>query len=64
MVGYMKNNVNKYNGSCKLVALELDNNCFYIVATKLHELHTYTIPHIMSCVNCNSCDLSNNIHVI
>jgi hypothetical protein len=64
MDGYMKSNVNKYSGSCKLVALELDNSCFYIVATKLHELHTYIISHRMSCVNCNSSDLSNNIRVI
>jgi hypothetical protein len=60
----MKNNVNKYNGSCKLVALELDNSCFYIVAIKLHEFHRYTIPRTVSHVNCISCDLFNNICVV
>jgi hypothetical protein len=53
-----------YNGSYKLVALELHNNCSCIVTTKLHELHTYTVPHMMNCICCNSCNSSNNTHVV
>jgi len=31
------------------------NNCSYIVAIELHELHTYIVPHMVSCVHYNSC---------
>jgi hypothetical protein len=53
-----------YNSSCKLVALELLNNCACTITTKLHKLHTYTIPHIMSCIPYNSINSSNNSHAI
>ncbi len=53
-----------YNHSCKLVALELHNNCSYIIATELHELHTYMVPHTMYWICCNSCNSSNNTHSI
>jgi hypothetical protein len=50
-----------YHGSYKLVALELHNNCSYIVVNKLHKLHMYTISHMVNCIHCNSCNLSDNI---
>jgi len=53
-----------YNNNCKLVALALHNSCYYIVVIKLHELHMYMIPHMLSCIHCNSCNLSNSIHAI
>jgi len=37
-----------YHGSCKLVALELHNNCSYIVVNKLHKLHMYMVSHIVN----------------
>jgi hypothetical protein len=49
-----------YHGSCKLVALELHNNYFYIVVIKLH---MYAISHTMRCICCNSYNLSNITHV-
>jgi hypothetical protein len=45
-----------------LVALELHNNYSYIVVIELHELHMYIFSHMVSCILCNSFDLSNNIH--
>jgi hypothetical protein len=51
-----------YYGICKLVALELHNNCSYIVVTKLHDLHMYIVSHTMSCICCSSCNLFNNTH--
>jgi len=53
-----------YNGNYKLVALKLHNICFFIIATKLHELHTYTVPHMMNCICCNSCNSSSNTRVV
>jgi hypothetical protein len=53
-----------YNSSCKLVALELPNNCSCTITIELHKLHTYKIPHIMSCIHYNSINSSNNIHAI
>ncbi len=37
-----------YYGNYKLIALELHNNCFYIVVTELHGLHMYTISHMLT----------------
>ncbi len=51
-----------YHGSWKLVALELYNNCFYMVVIKLNELHMYTVSHMMNYIHYNSYDLSNNTH--
>jgi hypothetical protein len=51
-----------YYKSCKLVALKLHDSCFYIVVTKLHELHMYIVSHTMSCIRYSSCNLSNNTH--
>jgi hypothetical protein len=50
--------------SHKLVALELHNSWSYIVAIELHELHTYAISHIVSCVYCNSCNSFNSTYVV
>ncbi len=50
-------------GSCKLVALELHISYSCKVVIKLDELHMYTISHLVSCIHCNSCNLSNNIHI-
>jgi hypothetical protein len=62
--GLMKSNSTwHYHCSCKLTALELYNSCSCIVGIELHELHMYTISHTMSCIHCNSCDLSNGTHV-
>jgi len=47
-----------YNSSCKLVTLELPNNCSCTITAKLHKLHTYIIPHIMSCIHYNSINSS------
>ncbi len=44
-----------YNISCKLVALKLHNSYFCIIAIELHEFHTYMVPHMVSCIRCNSC---------
>jgi hypothetical protein len=49
-----------YYGSCKLVALELHNSCSHIIVSKLHKLHMYTISHMVNCIHCNSCNLSDN----
>jgi hypothetical protein len=49
-----------YHCSCKLVALELHNSCSYIVVIKLHELHMYTVSHIMNWICCNLYDLFNS----
>jgi len=51
-----------YHGSCKLVALELHNSCFYIVVIELHKLHMYMVSYAMGCIHCNSCNLFNSIH--
>jgi hypothetical protein len=51
-----------YYGDYKLIALELHNNCFYIVVTELHGLHMYTISHMLSCIYHNSCNLFDSIH--
>jgi hypothetical protein len=45
-----------------VVALELHNSYFYIIVIELHELHMYTISHMVSCIPCNSFDLSDSIH--
>ncbi len=37
-------------------------SCSYIVVIESHELHVYTISHTVSCILCNSCDLSNSTH--
>jgi hypothetical protein len=50
-----------YNGSCKLIALELHNNCSCTIITKVHE-YMYMVPHTMNCVHYNSCNLFNNTH--
>jgi len=50
------------HGSYKLIALELHISCSYIVITESHELHMYTVSHMVSCILCNSCDLSDSIH--
>jgi hypothetical protein len=52
----------RYFCSYKLVALKLHNSYSYIVIIELHELHMYTISHMVSYIHCNSCNLSNNIH--
>jgi len=59
----MKNNINMmyHNISCKLVAKW---SCIVVVFGTLHDLHTYTISHMMSCVCCNSCNSSDNIYVV
>jgi len=49
-----------YHHSCKLVALELHNSCFYIVVIKLH---MYAISHTMRCIYCNSYNFSDSTHV-
>ncbi len=56
-----KQRQHSYNSNCKLVILELYSSCSYLVATKVHDLHTYMVPHIVNCVYCN---LSNHIHAI
>jgi len=43
----------------KLIALELHNNYSYIVVIKLHMLYMYMVSHTVSCIHCNSWDLSN-----
>jgi hypothetical protein len=54
-----------YNGSGKLVTLELQYNiCSYIVATKVHKLHKYKVLNIVSCIFYTFCNWSDNIHVI
>jgi len=53
-----------YYCSCKLVASKLHNSCSYIVVTKLHNLHMYMVSHMVSCIHCNSCNLSNSTHVL
>jgi len=53
-----------YNGSCKLVTLELHNSCSCTFTTELHELHRYIIPHMVSCVHYNSCNSFDNIHTM
>ncbi len=53
-----------YNSSCKLVALELPNYYSCTITTELHKLHTYTIPHIMSCIHYNTINSFNNTRAI
>jgi hypothetical protein len=38
----------RYYSSCKVVALELYNSCFYIIVTMLHNLHIYIWFHKQS----------------
>ncbi len=52
-----------HQGSCKLVALKLHTSYSYIIVTNLHELHMYMVSYMVSCIPCNSCDLSNSTHV-
>jgi hypothetical protein len=48
--------------SWKLVALKLHSSCSYMIVTKLHELHMYMVSYMVSCIRCNSCNLSNSTH--
>jgi hypothetical protein len=45
-----------------VVALQLHNICSYIVVIELHELHMYTVSHMVSCILSNSFELFDNIH--
>jgi hypothetical protein len=38
----------RYHASYKLVALELQIYCSYIIVTKLHKLHMYMVSYIMN----------------
>jgi hypothetical protein len=51
-----------YHCSCKLVALELHNICSWIIIIELHAVHMYITSHMVGCICCNSCNLSNNFH--
>ncbi len=51
-----------YNISCKLITLELHSSCLCTVAIELHKLHTYIVPHTISCIHCDSCNSFNNTH--
>jgi hypothetical protein len=46
-----------------LVVLKLHNNYSYTVVIELHDLHMFIFSHMVSCILCNSFDLSNNIHI-
>jgi hypothetical protein len=61
--GSMKINVSMMlHGNCKLVALELHNNCSYILVIEMQKLHMYTISPMMNYIYCNPCNLFDNIH--
>jgi hypothetical protein len=61
--GSMKINVSMMlHGNCKLVVIELHNNCSYIVVIELQKLHTYTISSMMNFIYCNPCNLFDNSH--
>ncbi len=52
----------RHHNSCKLVALKLHSSSSYIIVVELHKLHMYMVSYMVSCIPCNSCNLSNSTH--